>query len=559
MQKRVYSLETEYALVHDSSAAPLAGDRLYDLLETHLLASGFHAVCDPTRRFHHSPSASLVQIKEGYFLENGARFYMDTGHLEWAAPESQDPYQALVHDQAGDAELTAAARAIQPKLVDGRALIVKNNIDYQTGVTYGCHENYSIRRRSDKGKDVLKEIVGRLAPFLVTRQAICGAGRLGSERKPYVAFQISQRADFTTALSSVNTRDNRPIVNLRDEALGDERVSARLHLILGDSNMAEYSSFLKLGTMGLLLDMIEADAPLPDLRMDSPQQNLSVISRDLEFRQRIRMQNGGSMTSLDIQRAYWKAAREFVVRQQAEDEESNLVIELWDEMLTALSRRDSSVEYCLDWAIKHRMLTEILERSHVDWDEMNAWEPVIALTWGSPLPGSHMLFSRWGSWRQHLPPQTWSEIDRHMRSNRLDWNRYLVIRRTAAALRAADIRYHDIDPEHGLFHRWVQAERLSEEAEIQYARQHAPDTRAAVRSYAIRQAINHKKQIAMDWDIVRIGDTEIPLPDPLSTDLSKIDRLFGSERKPEKPVVPPPSHDIEINILGTEKYTDSEE
>jgi hypothetical protein len=405
----------------------------------------------------------------------------------------------------------------------------------------------------------MKEVIDRLAPFLVTRQVMCGAGRLGSEKKPYVAFQISQRADFTTALSSVNTRDNRPIVNLRDEALGDERVAARLHLILGDSNMAEYSTFLKLGTTGLLLDMVEADASLPDLRLESPQQLLSLVSRDMKFRRHFRIYNGESMTALDIQRAYWKAAREFVVRQPTMDELSNLVIELWDEMLTALSRGYSSVEYCLDWAIKRRMLSDILARSQVAWDEMNAWEPVLALTWRCSLPRSPMNSYGVGWLRQQLSTQIWMEIETLIRSNRLDWNRYLVIRRAAAALRAADIRYHDIDPEYSLFHRWGQAERLSDDAEIQYARRNAPDTRAAARAHAIQQAVEHRKHIAMDWDHVRIEDADISLPDPLSNDLSGIDRIFGGRHKQIKPVVPRPTNEIEINILGTEKYEDSEE
>jgi hypothetical protein len=205
------------------------------------------------------------------------------------------------------------------------------------------------------------------------------------------------------------------------------------------------------------------------------------------------------------------------------------------------------------------MFTEILERSHITWDEMNIWEPVLALTWACSLPRGRISFSPWDSFRQQISPQAWRELDGHIRSKRLDWNRYMAIRRTAAALRAADIRYHDIDPESGLFHRWAQAERLSEDAEIQYARKHAPDTRAAVRAYAIHQAVTHQKRLAMDWDIVRIEDTDVSLPNPLANDLSQIDSLFGIEKKPQKPVVPPPAADIEINILGTEKYSDSEE
>lgn len=579
MVKRVYSLETEYALAHDTLAAsPVARatEELYELLEAELLAKQPHAACDPTGRQSQATGTSLVEICEGFFLANGARLYFDAGHLEWAAPEAGDPYQAVVYDRAGELELAAAASAVERQLGDGRPLIVKNNLDYQSGVTYGCHENYSVRRRSDAGRDVMRQVIRRLVPFLITRQILCGAGRLGADRAPHVAFQLSQRADFLTSVSSVETRENRPIVNLRDEPLADGQGHARLHLILGDSNMAEYPAFLKLGMTGILLDMIEADAALPNLVLHRPQDALYKVSRDLEFSCRLPLRGGGSETALGVQRAYWQAARDFVAHRREEDPLAQRVVQMWGGLLTAIERSAPELEFYLDWAIKRSLLGEVLEQESLTWEELEAWEPVLARTWEVPLPQSRPP-GDWGAWwRKHLP-EKWMAIEMWSQEHGLDWTSYPRFRQIAAKLRALDIRYHDIDPKRGLFHRWGQAARVtSDDAEFEIARREAPkNTRAAVRTRAIYLADEHGEEIRMDWDRIHLTSLkgDISLPDPFSNDVSILNQAFppiSVARGPKVRLPRPPKAApkraavkddgiIEIVVLDVEELSDADD
>lgn len=534
MKRRVYSLETEYAISHKTSSPDssqsLTGDSLYKLLETELLHLP-HATCDPARNNNRSLRCddSLVDVCEGYFLANGARLYFDTGHLEWAAPESDNPYRALVYDLASTAQLATAVQVVERNLSDGRPLLLKNNIDYYSNVTYGCHENYSADRSSAQGYNVMQQVVDRLVPFLVTRQVICGTGRVGSSVPPFTGFQLSQRADFTTELQSVKTREDRPIVNMRDEPLADERRYVRLHLIIGDSNMADYPNFLKLGMTGLLLDMIEADAPLPNICLADSLEAIQTVARDLEFDTPLQLDDGGTATALQIQRAYWQAVRTFIQGQH--DPMAQRIIALWDTMLTFLERQSSELEYCLDWAIKRRILGDMLEREGIDWDEMNAWEAILARTWDLPLP-TLVPRSGWSGWLQNqLDFLEWVEIKRHYRGYQLDMERYGEVRRLAARLRVADTYYHDIDPNHGLYYRLGNAVGLVDDSQdINHAQQHAPSTtRAAVRERAIHLASETNQQIQMDWHSIQVSWTSLTLPDPLSNDTTDLDELLSSD------------------------------
>jgi hypothetical protein len=529
--KRVYSLETEYALAYDgtgsspSGTAPSKAD-LYEKLEAKLLAQGAYAICDPTRRQARRDDDTLVRVREGYFLPQGARLYYDTGHLEWAAPEASDPYQALVYDRAGEVELAAAAAAVEKQLGGGRPLIIKNNLDYQSDVTYGCHENYSVRRRSKTGHDVLmQQLVERLTPFLVTRQILCGAGRLGASCPPYVAFQLSQRADFITDLSSKETRQNRPIVNTRNEPLADSEKFTRLHLILGDSNLAEYPSFLKLGATGILLDMIEADAALPNLTLANPLEALHKVSRDLGFKYRIPLRAGSFETALGIQRAYLQAAWNFVT---GPDPLARHVLQVWDGLLLAIERQVAELGLSLDWAIKRRIFGRELQRNGITWEELEKWEPVLARTYQLSLPPARPV-SGWANWLRGQLKAEWEAVEAHCRQNKLDLEKYAELRRCASDLRTLDIRYHDIDPRHGLSYQPGESAQMigqisgSDEAEIETARHRAPqDTRAAIRECVIHLTREHADKVCMDWDYVHLPNPtpDILLPDPLSSDVS---------------------------------------
>ncbi len=544
MFKRVYSLETEYALAYDGPLAkPTATlrskEELYELLESEILKCRLHAICDSDRLQTRRQVDPLAQIRDGYFLANGARLYFDTGHLEWAAPETSDPRQALVRDRAGELELVAAAVTVKDHLTEIRPLIVKNNIDYQSGVTYGCHENYSVRRSSDAGRDVIQQLKHCLVPFLVTRQILCGAGRLGADHPPYVAFQLSQRADFTTAIFSDSTRENRPIISIRDDPFANVRDYARLHLMLGDSNMAEYPAFLKLGMTGILLDMMESDVELPDLALADPPDALHMISRDLNFDCRLPLKNGGYETALDIQRAYLAAAWNFATNHNNGDPLTQQVLRWWDGLLTAIEHHNPEVGFCLDWAIKHRIIGRILEQAGITWEELEAWEPVLAQTWKLRLPKSQP-FENWSGWLQrYLTKPIWLEIEAHCRKNSLDLGNYPRFRSISAKLRDLDIRYHDIDPQYSLFHKLGGAVRIINDVnEFDAARRDPPsDTRAAIRGYATRLAHDQSQKLCMDWDSIRLVNSahSISLPDPLSCDLSVVDLLFAASKPSDDP------------------------
>lgn len=559
MERRVYSLETEYALAYetppDSPKSHIAPDRLYELLEAEILKQWPHAKCDPTGRQSLSET-SLVEICEGYFLANGARLYYDTGHLEWAAPETGDPYQAVVYDRASDSQLSEIAGLVARQL-GGRPLIIKNNLDYQSGVTYGCHENYSVRRYSSKGRDVMRQIVDRLIPFLVTRQILCGAGRIDAACDPYVGFQLSQRADFMTRLSSVDTRENRPLVNLRDEPLGDGRHYARLHLILGDSNMAEYATFLKLGITGLLLDMLETDTAFPNLKLENPPQALREVSRDLEFRQELALADGGTATALEIQRAYWLAARNFVAVPDREDRLAQCILQLWGKLLTDLEHRSADLEYRLDWAIKRRVFGEMLQQFKTTWEEVELWMPVLARTWQYALP-QHAP-NNWGDWiRKQLAGRDWAFIETCTRQNKLVWQDYKRFRHIVATLRMIDLRYHDIHPKLGIFYQYGQADTIiNNPEECAHARQTPPDTRAAVRAHALRLADQCQQTIRMDWDRIYFDgrQQELGFPDPLNNDITAVEKVFAPFVKRPKASQPLKDEEIEIVVLEVEEIT----
>ena len=411
-------------------------------------------------------------------------------------------------------------------------MAIKNNLDYRSGVTYGCHENYSIHRRTDGGCDTMRQIRERLVPFLVTRQILCGAGRMGADCPPYVGFQLSQRADFTTSLSSVKTRENRPILNERDEPLADGRTYARLHLILGNSNMAEYASFLKLGTTGLLLDLIETDAPLPVLALANPLGAIQAVSRDLEFARPLPLADGGSETALGVQRSYWQAARTYVAANPSPQAQE--IVQIWGGMLAALERRTGEVEQCLDWAIKRRVLQEMLSQMGSTWDEFIAWGAVLGHTWH--LEGPRLDPPQgWATWlQQHLSPGDWQAVDDSRRQYALNLKRYGQFRQMAHDLQLVNIRYHDIDFESGLFHqmqRRGQVARLIDgNSEIEAASRWAPNnTRAAVRARALQLARHHRTNLYMDWDRVHFPklNREVSLPDPMSYDTAGVDQVFA--------------------------------
>ncbi|UFU08082.1 Pup--protein ligase [Ruania halotolerans] len=294
------------------------------------------------------------------FLGNGARLYLDVGsHPEYATAECDDLAQLVAHDKAGERILEGLVADAQERLdadgVPGRVHLFKNNLD-SAGNSYGCHENYLIRRRGDFAR--LAEV---LVPFLITRQVLTGAGHVQvTSRGPMYCF--SQRADHLWEATSSATTRSRPIINTRDEPHADAELYRRLHVISGDSSMSETTTLLKVGMTDLLLRMLEAGHQFPDLSLENPVRALREISHDITATAPVTLSTGARYTAVDVQQVYLDRAREFVSSADEKGPYDEQVLELWGRGLKALRSGETAlVDRDLDWAIKKRLLDRYTE------------------------------------------------------------------------------------------------------------------------------------------------------------------------------------------------------
>ncbi len=296
-------------------------------------------------------------------LTNGARFYVDHAHPEYSAPETTSPRGALVFDKAGELVLRRAAAEV---LVQGGPPITlyKNNTDGK-GASYGTHENFLLRRSTP-----LASVVTGLTPFLVSRQVICGAGRVGVGPTGNIpGFQLSSRADFIEAEVGLETTVRRPIVNTRDEPHADARLWRRLHLIIGDANLSETAGFLKLATTSLVISMIEADELGPAaMRLSRPVGAVREVSHDTTLTHTVELDDGRRLTALDIQQAYLEAARVFVLDRYPDDTELGDLLDLWQRLLDMLRTDPLSLADTLDWTAKLALLEQYRDRDGLEWD-----------------------------------------------------------------------------------------------------------------------------------------------------------------------------------------------
>src|SRR5512139_1770486 len=262
------------------------------------------------------------------FLRNGARLYLDVGsHPEYATPECDSVPDLVVHDRAGERILEGLQVEAEKRLHDegiaGDIYLFKNNTD-SAGNSYGCHENYLVSRHGEFGR--LADI---LIPFLVTRQLICGSGKVLQTPRGAV-FCLSQRAEHIwEGVSSATTR-SRPIINTRDEPHADAERYRRLHVIVGDSNMSETTTMLKVGTAALVLEMIEEGVVMRDLTMENPIRAIREISHDLTGRRTVRLANGREASVLDIQGEYLGRVLDFVDRRGLRTPVVDRVLDLWE-------------------------------------------------------------------------------------------------------------------------------------------------------------------------------------------------------------------------------------
>src|SRR3954464_381726 len=240
-------------------------------------------------------------------LTNGARFYVDHAHPEYSAPEVLTPRDAVLWDKAGERVMAEAARRALRVPGSSPIHLYKNNTDNK-GVSYGCHENYLMARSTPFG-----DVVRHLTPFFVSRQVVTGAGRVGLGADGRTAgFQLSQRADFFEVEVGLETTLKRPIINTRDEPHADPEKYRRLHVIIGDANMSEISTFLKLGTTGLVLSMIEDGFLTVDLSVDMPVATLRAISHDPSCKHLLTLRDGRKMTAVQLQMEYLEQSRKYV-------------------------------------------------------------------------------------------------------------------------------------------------------------------------------------------------------------------------------------------------------
>ena len=288
------------------------------------------------------------------FLRNGARLYLDVGsHPEYATPECDNITDLVIHDKAGERILEGllvdADRRLREEGIAGDIYLFKNNTD-SAGNSYGCHENYLVGRHGEFGR--LADI---LIPFLVTRQVICGAGKVLQTPRGAV-YCVSQRAEHIwEGVSSATTR-SRPIINTRDEPHADAERFRRLHVIVGDSNMSETTMLLKVGATDLVLRMIEAGTVMRDLTLENPIRAIRDVSHDMTGQRRVRLANGREASALDIQREYMSKARDFTDRRGA-DATTKRVLDLWERALTAIEAGNLDlVAREIDWVTKYQLI-----------------------------------------------------------------------------------------------------------------------------------------------------------------------------------------------------------
>lgn len=295
-------------------------------------------------------------------LTNGARLYVDHAHPEYSAPEVADPLSAVIWDKAGERVMEAAARHASSVPGAPRLQLYKNNVDGK-GASYGTHENYLTSRETP-----FSQIIVGLTPFFATRQVFCGSGRVGigpSGDEP--GFQLSQRADYIEVEVGLETTLKRGIINTRDEPHADADKYRRLHVILGDANLAEMATYLKVGATCLVLDLIEGGVDLSDLQLARPVSAVHAISHDPSLRTTVALADGREMTALAIQREYHERAAKLVEQRDEPDEQARDVLEKWAHVLDLLERDPLECAGLLDWPAKLRLLEGFRDREGLAW------------------------------------------------------------------------------------------------------------------------------------------------------------------------------------------------
>ncbi len=308
-------------------------------------------------------SFSFYEMKSDLVLPNGARFYNDHTHPEYSTPECSTLQELIAHDRAGERIIQHAANTRNAALGSPAVQLYKNNTDLH-GHSYGCHDNYLISRSLP-----FDQVSRDLIPFLITRQIVAGAGKIGIEGqdRPYQPgrYQLSQRADFMETALSVDTMHNRPILNTRDEPHANPRKYRRLHLIVGDANMCEFATALKVGTTQVVLDLITKNAA-PRFEIDNPVAAIKTISRDPDLKATVALTSGKTITALEIQAAYLAAAKRAFAGMDADVE---WILANWEATLTLLERNRTELIGRIDWVTKQWLLESFAQEERLEWTD----------------------------------------------------------------------------------------------------------------------------------------------------------------------------------------------
>jgi proteasome accessory factor A len=450
MDKRIYGLENEYGVT-----CTLRGQRRLSP--------------DEVARYLFRRVVSWGR-SSNVFLENGARLYLDVGsHPEYATPECDDIAELVTHDKAGEWILSSLVEGAEARLreegIRGDIYLFKNNTD-SAGNSYGCHENYLTSRRDD-----FAHYTEVLIPFLVSRQAYAGAGKVLQTARGAV-FCLSQRAEHIwEGVSSATTR-SRPIINTRDEPHADAEKYRRLHVIVGDSNMSEYATFLKVGATSIVLRMLEDPSTvMRDLTLENPIRAIREISHDITCRRPVRLANGREMSALDIQGEYLQRAIRYRDRQGLSPQEDR-ALDMWEHCLKGLESDPLSLHRECDWVAKYRLIDAYRDRH-----SLSLHSPNVSLL---------------------------------------------------------DLQYHDVDRSRGLYYRLQrhdQLDRICDDAAIAAAMSAPPQTtRARLRGEFVKKAKERRRDFTVDWVHLKLNDQAqrtVLLKDPFKSKDERVEKLIA--------------------------------
>jgi proteasome accessory factor A len=405
------------------------------------------------------------------FLRNGARLYLDVGsHPEYATPECDNVIELVTHDKAGERILEGllvdAERRLHEEGIAGDVYLFKNNTD-SAGNSYGCHENYLVARHGE-----FSRLADILIPFLVTRQLLCGAGKVLQTPRGAV-YCVSQRAEHIwEGVSSATTR-SRPIINTRDEPHADAERYRRLHVIVGDSNMSETTMLLKVGATDLVLRMIEAGTVMRDLTLENPIRAIREVSHDITGQRKVRLASGREASALEVQQEYYEKAVDFCERRGIRTGIVAQVLELWGRTLDAIREEDlDRVGTEIDWVMKYKL------------------------------------------------------IERYRAKNNMTMSHPRVAQ--------IDLAYHDIHRRRGLYYlleKKGQAARVCNDLKIFEGKSVPPQTtRARLRGDFIRRAQEQRRDFTVDWVHLKLNDQAqrtVLCKDPFRSVDDRVEKLIA--------------------------------